>query len=161
MPRFEIDTDSGTVKKIEEDSSGCLTIFIILLIIGYLFGDGAEDKIDYWKGDKNCPIFVQRDDGSMVVFKKDSAREVDRYYSNGDKLIVFQGYEVEPDGYFRMYGYYGVFYNKSDKFYEVIYPQTMNFPGGQRFTIKNDYQINVCKVMIDAAAKYDKLNLDK
>ena len=160
MPRFEIDTDNGTVKKIEEDGGGCLTILVVLLVIGCLVGDGAEDEVEYWKGDKNCPIFTKRDDGSMVVFKKDSAREVDKYYSNGDKLIVFQGYEVEPDGYFTMYGYYGFFYNKSDKFYEVIYPSTANFPNGQKFTIKNDYQINVCKVMIDSASGYNKLKFN-
>ena len=158
MAKCEVDTDSGTVKKIEEDGGGCLTVFIILLIIGALAGDGSEDKINYWNGDKNCLIFTERNDGSMVVFKKGTAREVDKWYSNGDKLIVCKGYEVDSYGSYREYGY-GFFYNKSDKFYEVIYPQTLQFPYGERFTIKNDYQINVLKVMINAASKYDKLKV--
>lgn len=74
-------------------------------------------------------------------------------------MIVCRGYEVEPDGSYREYSY-GFFYNKSEKFYEIIYPETMNFPSGQRFTISNDYQINVCKVMIESASDYDKLKLN-
>ena len=94
----------------------------------------------------------------MVVFKKNTAREVDNWYPNGDKLIVCMGYEIDSYGSYREYSY-GFFYNKSDKFYEVIYPQTLQFPNGQRFTVKNDYQINVLKVMINAASKYDKLKV--
>ena len=150
-----------TIEEIPDDNEGCAVLFVIIVLAAlYFLGDSVSDNVDYWKGDKNCPIFTKRDDGSMVVFKKDSAREVDRYYSNGDKLIVFQGYEVEPDGYFRIYGYYGFFYNKSDKYYKVFYPETLNFPNGQKFTIKNDYQINVCKVMIKSASNYDKLKFN-
>ncbi len=65
-------------------------IIIVLAALCFLAIVSAADKVDYWKGDKNCPIFTKRDEGSMVVFKKYSAREVDKYYSNGDKLIVFQ-----------------------------------------------------------------------
>ena len=72
MARFEIDTDSGTIKKIE-DNSGCGAILIIVVIIALLGGgDGSKStsSVEYWKGDPNCPIFVARDDGSLVAFKK-------------------------------------------------------------------------------------------
>lgn len=150
-----------TIEELPDDNEGCAAVVVIIILVAlYFLGDSVSDSVDYWKGDKNCPIFKKRSDGSMVVFKKDSAREVDRYYSNGDKLIVFQGYEVEPDGYFKMYGYYGFFYNKSDKYYEVFYPETWNFPNGQKFSIKNEYQIKVCNVMIKAASNYDKLKIN-
>lgn len=154
MPRYEV-----TIRELPDDNEGCAVFLIIIVIVGLcFFGDSAEDKVDYWNGDKNCPIFIKRDDGSMVVFRKDSAQEVDKSYPNDDKLIIFQGYEIDAGGSYRAYGY-GFLYNETDKFYEMFYPQTLNFPNGERFTIKNDYQINVCKVMIRAASKNDKYDL--
>lgn len=65
MPKYEV-----TIRELPDDNGwGCL-IFIVLFICVVIFGDSAEDKISYWKGDKNFPIFTQREDGSMVVFKK-------------------------------------------------------------------------------------------
>lgn len=159
MARFEIDTDAGTMKRLD-DNSGCGVIFIILLVL-YFIGSGGSSGgntsgVEYWKGDKNCPIFVERDDGSMVVFKKSSAREVDKTYSNGDKVFIFTGYEVSYDGYFQEYGWYGVIYNDKQNYYEVFYPQTPTFPDGQRVNINNDYQRKVCNAMMKAAADHEK-----
>lgn len=156
MARYEVEGDNLKIREIKEDNGGCgslVVAFFLFIILSSFIGSSAEDKVDYWNGDKNCPIFTERADKSMVVFRKDSAREVNKKYENGYKLIAFTGYEVEPDGSYREYSAYGIFYNKSDKYYEIYYPETMNFPSGQVFTIKNDYQINVCKVMIDAASK--------
>lgn len=154
MARYEVEGDNIKIREIKDDGGeGCLVLIVLIVLVIGAFSSGAEDKVEYWNGDKNCPIFTERADKSMVVFRKDSAREVNKKYENGYKLIAFTGYEVEPDGSYREYSAYGIFYNKSDKYYEIYYPETLNFPSGQVFTIKNDYQINVCKVMIDAASK--------
>jgi len=90
--------------------------FIVILRIIALFDNDKPDtanktnkavRIEYWNGDLNSPIFRRRNDGSMVTFKKDSARIIDKTY--GNELVVFRGCEVEPNGTFVEYGYYGIF----------------------------------------------------
>lgn len=157
MAKFEIDTDSGTIKKLE-DNSGCGAILIVIVIIALFSGDGSKStsSVEYWKGDPNCPIFVARDDGSLVAFKKNSAREVDEKFPNGNKVFIFTGCEVNWDDTFQEYGWYILIYNEKSDYYEVVYPNTPNFPDGYRIQIDNDYQRKVCNVMIKAAANHEK-----
>ena len=160
MAKYEIDTDKGTVKEIDNNGWIFLVLFAIFAFAGAVRESDPKKEIDYWKGDINCPIFTERDDGSMVVFKKDSVRELVPDYSSSNKVILFTGYEVDIEGNFTEYGYYGVFYKDSGDYYEVIYPNTAKFPEGHRFTISNEYQINVCKVMIKAATEHEKLKIN-
>ena len=172
MAKFEIDTDSGTMRKIE-DNSGCGTIFVFLLIIAALFGgdDDKSDKnssssnkniaVEYWKGDLNSPIFISRDDGSMVTFKKNSARMTDKKTENGNKLVIFRGCEVNPNGSFKEYGYYGIFFDESKNYYYVVYPQTATFPNGKQIDVKNKYQQQVCKDMVTADYENGTISLNK
>lgn len=159
MAKYEIDTDKGTVKKIN-NNEGFLFLIVLFAIFAFVGGNQPEKEIDYWNGDINCPIFTERADGSMVVFKRDSVKELVPDYSSSNKVILFTGYEIDPSGNFTEYGYYGVFYKDSGDYYEVIYPKTAKFPEGERFTISNEYQINVCKVLIKAAAEHEKLKIN-
>ena len=158
IAKYEIDTDKGTVKEIS--NNGWLIFIILICILAFLSENNSEEKIDYWKGDENCPIFTERDDGSMVVFKKDSVKELVAEYSSSNKVILFTGYEIDTEGNFTEYEYYRVFYKDNGDYYEVVYPKTAKFPEGQRFTISNEYQINVCKVMIKESAKHDKVQIN-
>lgn len=165
MAKWEIDTDSGTMKKLE-DNSGCGTIFIILVIISFFMGGDDSKKsenisVEYWKGDLNSPIFTSRDDGSMVTFKINTARMTDSVASNGNKLVVFRGCEVYPDWSFREYGYYGIFFDESKNSYYVVYPKTANFPNGEQIEVKNKYQQKVCKIMIKAGYDNGTISLKK
>lgn len=116
--------------------------------------------LDYWKGDLNSPIFIKRKDGSMVTFKKDSARISDKTYENGNELVVFRGCEVNPDGTFVEYGYYGIFFDEDKNYYYACYPKTKNFPEGKQIDIKNQRQQNVCKFMIKAGRDNGTIHLD-
>ena len=159
MAKYEIDTDKGTVKEINSNE-GCLFLIVLFVIFAFVGENQSEKEIDYWNGDINCPIFTERDDGSMVVFRKDTVQELVGESPSTNKVILFRGYEVDSEGNFIEYGYYGVFYKDSGDYYEILYPKTAKFPEGQRFTISNEYQINVCKVMIKEATKHDKLKIN-
>ena len=158
MARYEIDTEKGTVKEIEEGSAlgGLIILGIIIAILG---GDGSSG-VDYWKGDKNCPIFVERDDGSLVAFKKSTARQVDGNFPNGDEVFVCTGYEVTYDDFFQEYDGYIVIHNDKNDYYGVIYPKTANFPDGYQIDIENDYQRKVLKAIMKASSDNPKLKLN-
>ena len=115
---------------------------------------------EYWNGDLNSPIFIKRQDGSMVTFKKDSARISDRTYENGNELVVFRGCEVNPNGTFTEYGYYGIFFDEGKNYYYVCYPKTKNFPDGKQIDVKNQRQQDVCKFMIKAGRNNGTIHLD-
>jgi len=89
----------------------------------------------------------------MVAFKKDSAREIDKSCPNGCKMIFFKVMKLHLTDRTHTYR---LFYKKPDKFYEMIYPQTLSFPNGEKFVVSKDYQVNVCKTMINAASKNEK-----
>ncbi len=111
-------------------------------------------KLEYWNGDLNCPIFTARDDGSMLAFSLKSARKSEQKLQYGNAAIIFDGYEVEYDGNYNIYGEYALLYNEEDKFYYVYYPRSWRFPNGAQFQVENLYQINVCKKLIQAVNKF-------
>ena len=82
--------------------------------------------------------------------KKNSARMTDKKTENGNKLVIFRGCEVNPNGSFKEYGYYGIFFDESKNYYYVVYPQTATFPNGKQIDVKNKYQQQVCKDMVTA-----------
>jgi len=110
------------------------------------FASAAEVEIAYWKGDSNCPIWVERNDGSKIVFKIDSAYVKARDY-NGDTVIELKGYEIDAAGNIDEYSY-SIFVWPNDPIrYEAYYNKTKRFLQGQHFFIENPYQIKICRMI--------------
>ena len=146
-----------------------LTIIFVVVSYGYKnfdaplnldFSKSDDIKIEYWNGDLNCPIFTARDDGSMVAFNLKSARKSEQKLQYGNALIIFDGYEVEYDGNYNMYGEYALLYNEKNNFYYVYYPSSWRFPNGAQFKVENPYQISVCKKLIQAVNKFNFIKLN-
>ncbi len=116
-------------------------------------------KIEYWNGDLNCPIFTARDDGSMLAVNLNSARQTEDKFSNGNALIVFDGYEVAYDGSYNLYGEYALLYNEKNNFYYVYYPRSWRFPEGAQFAVENPYQQKICKRIIKSSRKHAPIKL--
>ena len=119
----------------------------------------AEVKIEYWKGDTDCPIWVARDDGSMVVFKLSSARELDANFKENKKLVLFDVCDIESNSKITEHpigpnGGYGLFYNQYE--YLVFYPESERFPNGQHIKVENPYQTKICNMLIHESRQHDK-----
>ena len=145
-------------------------LIFLILIVAVAFSDYKPNTankttetdyvVDYWNGDLNSPIFIKRNDDSMVTFKKDSARISDKTYENGNELVVFRGCEVEANGTFVEYGYYGIFFDEGKNYYYVCYPKTKHFPEGKQIDIKNQSQQSVCKFMVKAGRDNGTIHID-
>lgn len=113
--------------------------------------NAAEVKIEYWNGDNNFPIWVERKDGSMIVFKLDSAY-IKARAADSDTVIELNGYEIDSSGNRDEYRY-SIFVWPNDEIrYEAFYNKTKRFPNGQHFFIENPYQIKICR-MIERLAR--------
>lgn len=115
-------------------------------------------KIEYWKGDTDCPIWVLRDDNSMLVFRISSARELDAAFTKNRKLLLFDVYEIESNGSIKEsqagHNGYGLLYNADT--YVVLYPESRRFPSGQELKIENQYQLKICNMLIRESRLHDK-----
>lgn len=133
---------------------------VILLALGIIFGSqiinvstasAADVDIAYWNGDKNCPIWVERNDGSKIVFKLNSAYIKARDY-NGDTVIELRGYEIDSAGNSDEYNY-SIFVWPNDPIrYEAYYNKSKRFPKGEHFFIENPYQIKICRMIENYAS---------
>lgn len=118
----------------------------VIILYSANFASAAEVEIVYWKGDSNCPIWVERNDGSKIVFKIDSAYVKARDY-NGDTVIELKGYEIDTARNIDEYKY-SIFVWPNDPIrYEAYYNKTKRFPQGQHFFIENPYQIKICRMI--------------
>lgn len=118
----------------------------VIILYNANFTSAAEVEIAYWKGDTNCPIWVERNDGSKIVFKMDSAY-VKAHDYNGDTIIELKGYEIDAAGNIDEYKY-SIFVWPNDPIrYEAYYNKTKKFPQGQHFFIENPYQIKICRMI--------------
>lgn len=122
----------------------------MLLAVGIIFcsqdfATAAEVEIEYWKGDSNCPIWVERKDGSMIVFKLDTAYLKAR--DGGDMVIELKGYEIDSGGNIDEYNYTIFVWPNDPIRYEAFYNRTKRFPQGQHFFIENPYQIKICRMI--------------
>ena len=128
----------------------------MLLTLGIVFSSqiatietvfAADVNIAYWNGDTNCPIWVERSDGSKIVFKINSAYIKARDNFNGDTVIELKGYEIDSMGNSDEYNY-SIFVWPNDEIrYEAYYNKTKRFPNGQHFFIENPYQIKICQMI--------------
>lgn len=125
-----------------------------------LIGRGTRIVLSSWNA--ICPIWVARDDGSMVVFKISSARELDANFKENKKLVLFDVYDIESNGKITEHpigpnGGYGLFYNQYE--YLVFYPESERFPNGQHIKIENSYQTKICNMLIHESRQNDKIYL--
>ena len=99
------------------------------------------------------PIFTERDDGSLMVFRISSARVKVADQFSGDFMIIFTAYDVDANGNVTEYAV-----NGSDNFsilvdgsmrdsYTVRYPHIKRFPKGEIFYVENPYQIKICRMI--------------
>lgn len=122
------------------------------------FSANSEVKIEYWNGDEDFPIWVLRDDKSMIAIRLSTARILDADFTEGRKLILFDAYDIETDGKITEHligpkGGYGLWYNQNTNYYMVFYPESRRFPEGKQIMIENPYQTKICKKLIQSAAK--------
>ena len=126
---------------------------VALLIILTSSASAATVDTVYWHGDRDCPIFTERDDGSLMVFKISSARVKVSDAASGDFMIIFTAYDVDSNGNVTEYTL-----NGSDNFsilvdgsmrdsYTVRYPHMKRFPRGEIFYVENPYQIKICRMI--------------
>ena len=121
---------------------------VMVLAVGIIFSsqvNAAEVKIEYWNGNSNYPIWVERKDGSMIVFKLDSAYVKAR--DGGDTVIELKGYEIDFYGNQDEYNYSIFVWPNEPIRYEAFYNKTKRFPKGQHFFIENPYQMKICRMI--------------
>lgn len=136
-----------------------LCVFLLILSANVQIVGAVDSDTVYYQGDTNYPIWVERSDGSMIVFKISSAREADLQFKQGKKLIVFDAYEYETDGSVTKHpvgpnGGYGLLYNSQS--YWIFYPESKRFPDGQQLDIENPYQLKICHILIAESRKHPK-----
>lgn len=126
-------------------------LFVLFVVTGYT--NAATIEPAYWHGDRDLPIFTERPDGSLMVFKISSARIKVSDSFSGDFMIIFAAYDVDANGTVTEHAV-----NSSDNFsiivdgskrdsYTVCYPHTKRFPQGEIFYVENPYQIKICRMI--------------
>ena len=131
-------------------------IFIIVgtaLIVQVADTSRAEANVEiaYWKGDRNCPIFVERNDGSMIAFKENTAKISNFKPSDpNDVVIEFVGYDIDKYGNFKEYTF-SIWFGTRKKEYTVFYPDALvkKLQKGAAIYIENPYQLKVCNMISD------------
>ena len=142
-----------------------MTIFALFVAITGSVNAASSDTV-YWKGDSDLPIWVERDDGSKMVFRISSARMLDMNFKSSFRyreFIVFDVYEMESNGSVEEHpvgsnGGYGMFYNPSTEEYMVVYRESRRFPKGQELTIDNPYQRKICAMLVHESHQHGKLS---
>ena len=135
-----------------------MKMFLICAVLSVIFvltasADAAAVETAYWKGDRDCPIFTERDDGSLMVFKISSARIKVSDAASGDFMIIFTAYDVDSNGAVTElsisdYDHCSIIVDGSMRdSYTVRYPHMKRFPRGEIFYVENPYQIKICRMI--------------
>ena len=141
------------------------TLLALFIVLTSSASATSSDTV-YWHSDGDLPVWVQRNDGSMLVFRISSARLLDITFKSSapfDEFIVFDVYEIESDGSVSEHpigsnGGYGMFYNSSRKTYSVVYRESRRFPDGQQIDIENPYQRKICAMLVRESHQHGRIS---
>lgn len=126
----------------------CFVLFLFFNF--YSLTSAGNIYIQYFENNENLPIFVERNDGSMVVFKLNSAHLSKKFQpQSGGSVIAVTGFEIEPSMEYTTHEY-SIWCDRGE--YTVFYPKTPRFPNGENFYVENPYQIKVCRI-VEISAK--------
>ena len=145
-----------------------LSILMLALFVAVMSSaNAAAVETVYLNGDSDLPIWVERNDGSKMVFRISSARMLDMNFKSSFRyreFILFDVYEIESNGSVEEHpvgpnGGYGMFYNPSTEEYMVVYRESRRFPNGQELTIDNPYQRKICAMLVRESHQHGKLSI--
>lgn len=146
-----------------------MMLFAVLSTAGICEAVDNDPTTVYYRGERDFPVWVERDDYSRIVFRLSTARVIaGSVVKEGDTdalMIIVDGYEIDPSGYITSreirdarkpsdcYVIMYALHSRTDSFNaRVMYPISSRFPNGTLVDVDNPYQFEICAKIITAAA---------